>query len=563
MSGINGPGRTEGPRAEDVLTRRSLLRGAGAGAVLLATPALLAACGSDDGGAAARTGTQAASDREIAKITWGMGSGIRGTDIVRDYDAAVWASLANSLEGLVALAPDGSVEPRLAESWEQTSPTTYVYVLREGVTYWDGSPVSIDDVIFNLDRIVDPRVASPAAAYFGAVESFTKTGERELTVKLRQPDFLFQYTMALSATWVTKPSYIRRHGEDFGTSKAPAMGTGPMRLTAFKADRGLEFERYAEYKGTQPKARKLEMRFITDSSARQLAMRSGELQGAWDVESSQVAQWEAAGQVIHLPDYLLMSVAINTASKPWDDIHVRRAFAHCFDKPALSKALGGPGSQPAESLVARDLWGGMRSADEVEAFYASLPAVPFDVEAARAELAKSSVPEGFSATLNSPRTFPDIGKAVLNASTHLEQIGIDVTVRDVTEEAWIAEFLAKDPDVGLLAAPMLAAAEPDPKIILEAYLSSENATENGRNAANFRNDEVDQALAVAATSVEPGDRARALETVTRIAAEQLPYLPLFFTSFPIALADGLVYAEDKRSRYAFVQPWLTHISASA
>ena len=111
--------------------------------------------------------------------------------------------------------PEGGLEPLLAESFEQTDEVTYVYTLREGITFSDGSPVTIDDVVASIARVRDPEVAGPLAWMYdnpgAAVES---TDDKTITITLATPSALFRYVTATTAGHVIPAAAIEEFGLD-------------------------------------------------------------------------------------------------------------------------------------------------------------------------------------------------------------------------------------------------------------------------------------------------------------------------------------------------------------
>ncbi len=109
----------------------------------------------------------------------------------------------NVYEGLVVRAPDLKLEPGLATSWTQTSPTTWRLVLRKGVTFHDGSPFTADDVVFSVARFNHPNstMAPAAPGIVGAtkVDDFTV----DLTTKAPDPIVLqgLPFLFIMSKSW--------------------------------------------------------------------------------------------------------------------------------------------------------------------------------------------------------------------------------------------------------------------------------------------------------------------------------------------------------------------------
>jgi peptide/nickel transport system substrate-binding protein len=148
------------------LDRRQLLRGLGLGGAALAVPGLLAACGSSggSGGSGSPGGSTSSapgnvSDADIPSLQWALNtSTIVGLDIATAFESNSQCVAVCGMEGLLAVSDQLTLVPRLATSWKYDEPNLkYVLQIRDGVKFWDGTPMTIDDVVFSLTRHIDPR----------------------------------------------------------------------------------------------------------------------------------------------------------------------------------------------------------------------------------------------------------------------------------------------------------------------------------------------------------------------------------------------------------------------
>jgi peptide/nickel transport system substrate-binding protein len=230
-------------------------------------------------------------------------------------------------------------------------------------------------------------------------------------------------------------------------------------------------------------------------------------------------------------------LSMDVEQPPFDDVHVRRAMAYALDAAGVTHAFLGPAGAPATTLVPPAQWGDVLAPDRVRELYASLPAHPFDLDRARAELASSRHPDGFEAHVQFATDHPALGKALVSLSESLKRIGIRLTVKGVPASAWIAGIYAHDQP---LVAASLGPDYPDPANYLTLLLPSANATKNNFNSANFKDPAVDRLLERQAASTDPAERARLIGEVLRTTGEQLPYLPIWWQSAATAVADAYV-----------------------
>jgi peptide/nickel transport system substrate-binding protein len=479
---------------------------------------------------------QAATAQEpIEEITWALPS-INDTMFVpRAWSTYVGAIMSLVQEGPLAFADDLSLTPGVAEAWKAVDPTTYKYTLRQGVTFGDGSPLTAEDVVASFRYHMNPDAGSQLAAFFSSVASVEATAENEVTVKLKGPNVQYQYTPAHMAGFIFNKAQLEEFPEDIGSPDALPLGTGPYRLVEFSpADRAL-LEARDDYWGPKPVVRRILFTAIPDRQTRLLAMQNGDIDGTFDLAISDVEQWQALGNadVITAPSLGIFMLTLDQSAPPFDDIHVRRAVAHAVDRQGLVAALLKGYGEAATALNPPEMWAGVVAADEVRAFYATLPSYPFDLEKAKAELAQSAHAGGFSVTVPASSADPYMVNIMQSVSENLRQIGISVDVQETDHNQWLAGFFRHE-NLGM----QIMAYYPDfadPANYPYLFFASANAVADGMNGSNFKNAEVDAELAIANEQSDPATRAEALKKVFQIANDQVAVVPIFWPASAMAI----------------------------
>lgn len=128
-------------------------------------------------------------------------------------------------EPLMTYQSDGSVVPNLASSATNPSRTVYEYTLRKGVTFSDGSPLTVDDVKFSYELHSADDSTSYTAAAWSQVDSIEISGTDKIVITLAAPDPQFRYTIA--KVGIVSKAYYEKHGDTVGTPDVPQIGTGP------------------------------------------------------------------------------------------------------------------------------------------------------------------------------------------------------------------------------------------------------------------------------------------------------------------------------------------------
>lgn len=542
------------------LSRRRLLRLAGAGMGVLAASGVLAACapppakGSGDGTSGSGTGAQGA-DVPIGTLTLALPSSLSSLDVGRESGVLNYLVAVLAQESLLSVDPSGKLGPGLASSWKQPDARTYVYTLRRGVSFTDGTPFTADDVVASIEAIRDPENGSALGYAYAGVESVKSTGDHEVTIRLKAPDAMFAWTTSAGGLLVSSRAFLTRNKGKIGTPKTLLLGTGPYRITEFAADDHVLLERNDAWWGEKPAVRKLKLSFVPDAGTRLVAMKSGAVDGALGLASDEARGWESSARVTYTGDRSVVSLAFDTAEAPFDDVHVRRAIAHATDREGIVKGILHGRAEVADALPSRDMWGDLMPADEVRSGYDAIPALSFDLDAARAELDKSSAKGGFSAELHYPNSGPQLGKAALALAASLKKIGITLNVKEITLEQWVAELgSGKQPLQFLWYFPVTG----DPAELADPYL---NAAATATDIAHYDNSTVNTALDTAKSATDKDVRARELMKAVQTAGADLPYLPLWWAQTASAFSKEFVLLDQ--GPFTFIGPWATRIRKSA
>lgn len=498
-------------------------------------------------------GKSAVRAQEIDEITWALPAINDTLFVPRGWSTYVGAIMSLVQEGPLAFADDLSLTTGVAESWEQVDPTTYTYTLRKDVAFGDDSLLTADDVVASFQYHMNPRAGSQLAAFFSPVASVEATGDRTVTVKLKAPNFQFQYTPAHMAGFIFKKSQLEISPEDIGTPDALPLGTGPYRLVEFSPADRVVLEARDDYWGPKPVARRIVFTAVPDRQTRLLAMQNGDIDGTFDLAISDIKQWQELDNVdvITAPSLGVYALTLDHSTPPFDDIHVRKAIAYSVDRIGLVQALLKGNGEPATALNPPEIWAGVLSLDEVKAFYATLPGYKFDLEKAKGELAQSNHPDGFEITVPGSTADPYQINILQSVSENLKQIGITMTVQEIDANQWMAGYFRHE-NLGMQIMayyPDFADAANYPYL----FFSSATAVPDGMNGSNFKNVDVDAALAIANERFDPKVRAEALKKVFRIANEDVALVPIFWPTS--AMAINSEYKLTGYNAFWYNVPW--------
>lgn len=472
-------------------------------------------------------------------------------DIVRldpafAYDNDTSIVIDNICEGLLAHNADNSLKCNLAASWEAADPTTYVYQIRDDVTFSDGSQMTVDDVVYSLNRHMDGELGSLMNWFFENVESIEATGDWEVTVTLKKPDANWQYVLATSAGMIVKKEYAEEKGADFGSAEGGIIATGPFKYDSWTTGSKVVLTKNENYwdKSAKTNIDTIQFSIISDDTTLATAMKSGQIDMAANFSENMVSTLEEMENVtvFNNPGMGIHYLAFNMDREPFNDINVRRAIGYAIDIDSIMnnivKETGTKGNllPMTDSLftIEPERW---------QSYVASLPGHEYNIEKAKECLAQSSVPNGFSCEImvsqaDSQRY--DVAMVVQNA---LKEIGINAEITGVTsDELYSYQFGNMLDANGVRDYDMLVATwgadYPDPAANLDPLYTIRNIGEGGYNCASYRNETVDDLLAQAGVSTDNGERVDLLMQVCDIIVEEQPYYIYKYTNIFTVLGNS-------------------------
>ena len=419
--------------------------------------------------------------------------------------AGIREVLFNIFEGLVKASPDGSVRPAVASDYEiSEDATTYTFTLREGVTFHNGEPVTIEDVIYSLERCAgSENDGKPLVSAFSNVTGIKAADDSHVVITLAEPGL--EFLNALTAAIIPK---------DSGPTITETMiGTGPFKFVSYAPQDSLVMEKYDGYwdevgagtDGLGALLDKVTFKIVPDVNAMVIGLKGGTLDMVVHLPNNLEGEVKDAFTVHQDTMKLVQALYINNAVEPFDNELVRQAMYYAIDvDEIIDFVCNGAGAATGTSMYPAQ-----------EKYFVSELAkkYPHDVEKAKELLAQAGYPDGFTMTITAPSNYAQHVDTAQVIIEQLKAVGITAELVQVEWETWVSDvYRGRDYQTtvcGISADDMTA------REMLVRYMS-----DNQKNFINFQDEEFDDALTRAMAATDEGEQVAQYKRAEEILNEK-------------------------------------------
>ncbi len=433
-------------------------------------------------------------------------------------------------EALVTRGLDMSIEPQLATDWKTTDPNTWIFNLRKGVKFSDGTDMTAKDVVFSILRAKQPT--SDFKEYISTISDVKEIDNYTVQVSTSKPNPILLNQLSnifiMSKKWSIDFGATVSQNWDGGEetfSATNAMGTGPFKITLREPNTKTVFKRNSNWWGSMKDNSVSEIHLlpIKNSATRVAALLSGEVDLVTDAPVQDLARIgnSADHDVVSTAQmrtiFLGMDQAAdklrsgNTGDNPFKKKEVRQALYQAIDIEAIKKKVMRGLSEPAGIITFPGVNGYTQDLDK---------RLPYDVDAAKKLLAEAGYPKGFDVELRCPNDRYVNDEAICTAVVGmLGKIGVNVNLFAQTKSKHFKELKEDKGDFYMLGwgVPTL-----DSHYVFH-YLYESGAS---WNKVNFSNSEVDAAIRVMEGEVDLDKRNAAIANAWKIVKDDISYLPL-------------------------------------
>lgn len=420
-------------------------------------------------------------------------------------------------DSLAEVQPDGEISPSLAESWDiSDDEMTYVFTLRQGVIFHDGTEMNADDVVFTIDRIRDPETASPRATLYSAVESVEATGPYEVTIQLSEPFAPLLSALADITAGIVSDEAAESSGADF--YKEP-VGTGAFKMDEWIEGQSVALVRHDQYwDGDKPYLDGITFTFNSDDNARAAAVRAGDVNFLYDgpeallpvmSDDDSIVVYSPEGQMSWL--YFLL----NIQKEPFNDERVRQAIYTALDRQQLADLCQPGNSNPLNAgFLPPTHWAG-----NDEQVYTQ------DYERAADLLEEAGYGDGFAFTINSLTgwAFQNCTAQAIQEQLAPLNITVDVAIMESGQLATERdqEDMSSDAAMDSMVLGFSGTIDPDERF-QQTFLEG-----GGTNFVDFADDEIAALAKQARQTSDRAERAELYRQAQTLLAERGPFAFLY------------------------------------
>ena len=413
----------------------------------------------------------------------------------------------HSYESLTGYDSKLNIVPALAERWETPDDTTYIFHLRQGVKWHDGTDFTAEDVKYTFDIVIDPKGPAGWRANFDAVSAIDIVDKYtvKFTTKTPFPPLLGAFAILRSSAIIQKGAMERKKLD------TEVVGTGPYKLVEYVPKSHIRLVKHKDYwDKSLPYIDEVTFKILEDEDARIAGLRGGSLDYALlSPEGQQRLQNEKSIVITSNPRIYNYIISFNPRRKPWFDPKVRQAVNLAIDRQEISDKVFSGGLTPGGPIPPGFGNWPIPNEELTSKWYKQ------DVEQAKQLLKEAGVQQGqeldFVVTAFN-QYFPSLAVVVAD---QLKKIGINVKIRQLETGVFIKETSAEG-GFNFDMQPNAFTPRHDPDGFVYRFHSSQET------ALGYKNERLDDLLIKGRTTIDPAKRKEYYDEVQRILLTDLP-----------------------------------------
>lgn len=465
-----------------------------------------------------------ASAADQSTIWVGIPSNPVTLDPINELNHDAMAATNLIFENLVQVDPDGHLRPQLAKAMPQISSDglEYLFELRRGVKFHDGSEMTSEDVKYSFDYLLNPANNALRRKLFEPIKEVIAIDKYHVRFVLSTPYRPWMFYLSKYMGIYPKGSR-EKYGADHFKLSPTGVGTGPGKFVEWKEQDHITIEANRDYwRAGIPKWDRVIVNFVTQDATREAQLLSGNLDiisspPPRDFQTLKTRPGIVGGAKPTLGGWLF--IATNTLKEPFTDVNARRAVACAIDRTLIAQKIYSGLVSPSSIPAPPNGWWFDKNADKINAYNPDL---------ARKLVKQSKYPNGFSFDLEIPATpyLVDVKDAAVAIQQMLKDVGITANIKSY--EAAIANNRYFK---GEQTATLVVAMSPgEPTYMIELFLDPRGVLSP---ASGYHNPKLSQMITDSLATTDEAKLKKIFASMLTFCAEQSPFVWL-----------GFVYAAD-------------------
>ncbi len=430
--------------------------------------------------------------------------------------------LINLFDTLVTRDAKGRLAPALATEWKAINNVTWQFKLRKGVKFHDGEEFDAAAVKFSIDRLLDPKTASPIAELRNVKEAVV-VDKYTVNIVTNEPDPILPNKTVLFGGVIMPPKYVKEKGDDY-IAKNP-VGTGPYKFVSWQKDNQVVLEANKDYWRGAPQFDRLIFKTIPSMADTVAALKAGEVDFVIGLTA------DAANSLANDNDIKILSapwirtfyVSLNATVKPLNDPRVRQALNYAVDTQGIIKNVLGGKAKRVATLVPSQNFG----------YDASVKPYPYSPARAKKLLAQAGYPNGFTVTFDADNLFLTEIQAI---AAQLEQVGVKVKLNVMDNKTMVSKMQAKTVSEMYFIG--------NTGWTLDAMSNFQSYVKSDRRYARLKNPKLDELVDIEETTIDPAKRKAAMSEIQKILKDDAYFIYLWQLDNICAMNSKLSYTPN-------------------
>ncbi|WLD93159.1 glutathione ABC transporter substrate-binding protein [Alkalihalobacillus sp. AL-G] len=464
--------------------------------------------GEDDGGDVPQELTYASTTKAV------------GLSPIETNDSVSSRVIEQIYETLFVRDPETmEIVPKLAKSYENPDPKTWVIKLKEGIKFHDGTDFNAEAVKYTFDKFRDPDTAAPRASLLEPIESIEVKDEYTVVIKTKEP-----YGPMLAALSHTNASIVSPAADKKGKLNQEPVGTGPFKFVEWAVGDHITLEANKEYWQDPPKLQKVTFKVVPEVNTAVSMLQTGEVQLIDGLTAEHLPRLKSieSVEIMKKEGTPVSYLGFNMSKAPTNELPFRQAVAHAINREAYVKKLSGLGVQ-SNSIIGPKVFGYDESVEKL--------GYEYDPEKAK-QILKENGYEGATVKMLVANT-PTYTKMAEIVQAQLKEVGLDAQIEMMEWGTFLDVSKKGNFDITFLGWTNSTA---DGSELLYPNLHSDNI--GASNRTQYSNPEFDTLVNESRVIVDQEKRKQKLVEANKIAVKDAPW---------VVMSHGIVTAAYDKS----------------